>query len=62
MLEVLVVREKNGKREIKLIDVLYFLHSTAWKSLFGKAADFLELDSQNNDTCRYLFLNRMINE
>eukprot|EP01135_Chromosphaera_perkinsii_P008528 Nk52_evm1s1394 gene=Nk52_evmTU1s1394 len=50
MLEVLIMREKNGKRELKLIDVLYFIHSTVWKSLFGKAADFLELDSENSDT------------
>lgn len=35
MLDLLIVREKNGKREIKLLQILIFIKSTVWK-VFGK--------------------------
>lgn len=31
MLDLLIVREKNGKREIKLLQILIFIKSTVWK-------------------------------
>ena len=31
MLDLLVVREKGGKREIKLLQILIFIKSTVWK-------------------------------
>ncbi|XKL61018.1 hypothetical protein PGB90_008075 [Kerria lacca] len=48
---VFIRREKNYKREIKLLDILIFIKSTFWKNLFGKEADKLE---QANDDEYYL--------
>uniref|UniRef100_A0A8D3C8L6 Trafficking protein particle complex subunit 5 n=1 Tax=Scophthalmus maximus TaxID=52904 RepID=A0A8D3C8L6_SCOMX len=42
LLDVLVLREKNGKRETKLLNMLLFIKVNVWKSLFGKEADKLE--------------------
>nr|CAG4651445.1 EOG090X0H7V [Simocephalus serrulatus] len=53
MLDLLIVREKNGKREIKLLQILIFIKSTVWKSLFGKEADKLE-HSNDDDRTYYL--------
>lgn len=43
-LELVKLRErfKNTKREIRLVEMLQFIHSTLWKSLFGEAANELE--------------------
>ncbi|CAO0798615.1 unnamed protein product [Mucor circinelloides] len=49
VLELLAWREKVAKREIKVINVLYFIHSTVWKALFGKQADSLEKSTENED-------------
>ncbi|KAI9323123.1 NO signaling/Golgi transport ligand-binding domain-containing protein [Dichotomocladium elegans] len=49
MLELLVWREKNAKREIRVLGVLYFIHSIVWKALFGKQADSLEKSTENED-------------
>jgi hypothetical protein len=47
VLELYCWREKaakggEGKRFVRLIDILTFISSTVWKSLFGKGADSLE--------------------
>ena len=42
MLELLVHREKSGKRENRILGILSFLHTNVWKNLFGKTADSLE--------------------
>ena len=42
LLELLIHREKANKREIRLISILSFIHSTVWRTLFGKTADSLE--------------------
>lgn len=52
VLELLAWREKVAKREIKVINVLYFIHSTVWKALFGKQADSLEKSTENEDECK----------
>jgi len=49
-LELLCIREKSPKRMIKLIGILNFINTELWKSLFGKPADLLEKDSDQNDT------------
>ncbi|KAI8639834.1 NO signaling/Golgi transport ligand-binding domain-containing protein [Parasitella parasitica] len=49
VLELLAWREKVAKREIKVLNVLYFIHSTVWKALFGKQADSLEKSTENED-------------
>ncbi|KAL1930802.1 hypothetical protein VTP01DRAFT_10964 [Rhizomucor pusillus] len=49
MLELLTWRERNAKRETKVLGVLYFIHSVVWKALFGKQADSLEKSTENED-------------
>jgi hypothetical protein len=39
----------DGKRYNRLIELLTFISSTVWKSLFGKAADSLEKGSQSEN-------------
>lgn len=51
MLELLVWRDKNSKRENRVLGVLYFIHTVVWKALFGKAADSLEKSTENDDEC-----------
>ncbi|ORY95680.1 NO signaling/Golgi transport ligand-binding domain-containing protein [Syncephalastrum racemosum] len=48
-LELLTWREKNAKRENRVLGVLYFIHSVVWKSLFGKQADSLEKSTEHED-------------
>jgi len=49
MQELLPVRERAQKREIKLLNVLSWIHSTAWRILFGKQADSLEKSTERDD-------------
>lgn len=37
------------KREIKMMNVLQFISTTVWKSLFGKVADSLERSIDHSD-------------
>lgn len=48
LLEILCFREKNSKRDVRLLDILKFVHSTLWKYLFGRQARDLE---QSNTVC-----------
>ncbi|CAK9231652.1 unnamed protein product [Sphagnum troendelagicum] len=49
MLELLCHREKGNRRETRLLNILSFVHSTVWKSLFGKVADSLEKGTEHED-------------
>jgi len=42
VIDLIILREKNYKRETKLLNTLLFIRSTVWKTLFGKEADKLE--------------------
>lgn len=42
LLELLSYREKTLKRKPEVLDVLRFIHSTAWPYMFGKNADDLQ--------------------
>ncbi|RUS24249.1 NO signaling/Golgi transport ligand-binding domain-containing protein [Jimgerdemannia flammicorona] len=55
MLELLVWRDKNSKRETRVLSVLYFVHTVVWKNLFGKPADSLEKSTENDDECEWLW-------
>ncbi|CAI2731215.1 unnamed protein product [Schistosoma spindalis] len=44
MLDVVYLREKSTKRDIRLYNALIFLKSNFWKNLFNKEADELERD------------------
>ncbi|BES96743.1 trafficking protein particle complex subunit [Nesidiocoris tenuis] len=53
LIDLYFVREKNFKREIKLLNMLLFIKTTLWKGLFGKEADKLE---HANDDERIYYL------
>ena len=53
VLELLVWREKNSKRETRILGILQFIHTTVWKTLFGKPADSLEKSRENEDECPF---------
>ncbi|EFA85219.1 hypothetical protein PPL_02219 [Heterostelium album PN500] len=62
VLELLVVREKNAKRETKLLGILSFIHSTVWKALFGKQADSLEKSTEADDEYMISDANMIVNK
>ena len=49
MLELLAYRNRDYKRETRLMGVLQFVSTHVWKSLFGKAADSLERSIDHAD-------------
>ena len=48
LVDLSCLREKGGKREVKVLHVLMFVKVNLWKSLFGKEADKLEQASDND--------------
>lgn len=56
ILELLFLREKNFKREIKLLNMLLFVKSNVWKTLFGKEAD--KLEHANDDERTYYIIEK----
>ena len=50
-LDLLVWRDKNSKRETRVLGMLYFIHTAVWKTMFGKQADSLEKSTENEDEC-----------
>ena len=42
VLELLSYREKVLRRKPEVLDILRFIHSTAWPYMFGKSADDLQ--------------------
>lgn len=54
MIDVLCLREKTPKRETRLVNMLWFIQKTVWKTLFGKEADRLE-QATANESIYYLF-------
>lgn len=52
-LELITLRDgKNAKRETKVIEILQFIHTQLWKTLFGKVADELEKSSDSDQECK----------
>lgn len=49
VLELISHREKSGRRETKLVEILQFITSVCWKSLFGKPADGLQKSAENEN-------------
>ncbi|KAL6460659.1 hypothetical protein MHYP_G00306250 [Metynnis hypsauchen] len=56
LLDVLVLREKNGKRETKVLNILLFIKVNVWKALFGKEAD--KLEQANDDDKTYYIIEK----
>ena len=52
VVDILFIREKNYKREVRLINMLMFVKNSVWKSLFGKEADKLEQANDDELTCK----------
>ncbi|EDO27087.1 predicted protein [Nematostella vectensis] len=56
ILDVLVLREKGLKREVRVLNILLFIKSVLWKSLFGKEAD--KLEQANDDDKTYYIIEK----
>ncbi|KAL3869420.1 hypothetical protein ACJMK2_042108 [Sinanodonta woodiana] len=56
LLDVLFVREKGYKREIKLLNMLLFIKGNFWRTLFGKDAD--KLEQANDDDKTYYIIEK----
>lgn len=52
VVDTLLIREKNYKRETRLINMLIFIRSKVWITLFGKEADKLEQANDDKNTCK----------
>ena len=51
MSELCFFREKNAKREVKIVGILSYIKDNIWKTMFGKAADSLERATDKQDEC-----------
>lgn len=49
LLEVLSYRERNSRREVRLLEMLKFIHTSLWKCLFGRQARELEQSNTAED-------------
>lgn len=56
ILDLLFVRERSYRREVKLLQVLLFIKSGVWKALFGKEAD--KLEHANDDERTYYIIEK----
>lgn len=56
ILDLLFARERNFKRETKLLNILVFIKTTMWKALFGKEAD--KLEHANDDERTYFIIEK----
>jgi len=51
VIDSMFIRDKNYKREIRLINMLVFIRTKVWMTLFGKEADKLEQANDDETTC-----------
>lgn len=56
VVDIMLIREKNYKRETRLINMLIFIRSKVWLTLFGKEADKLEQANDDKNTCKAVLL------
>ncbi|KAL4236981.1 Trafficking protein particle complex subunit 5 [Mactra antiquata] len=56
LLDILFVRERGFKREVKLLNMLLFIKGNFWKTLFGKDAD--KLEQANDDERTYYIIEK----
>ena len=47
--ELSAFREKTVKRETKITNILYYIQTTVWKTLYGEKADALERSEKETD-------------
>eukprot|EP00158_Paraphelidium_tribonemae_P001845 Partr_v1_DN24873_c3_g1_i1_m29897 putative trafficking protein particle complex len=60
--EVLFWREKSGRRELKIVNMLMFVNTTVWRGLFGKSADSLERGTDSADEYMIIDNDLMVNK
>jgi len=56
ILDLVFVRDRTPKRELKLLSALLMIKSTLWKTLFGKEAD--KLEHANDDERTYYIIEK----
>lgn len=56
VIDLYFVRERNSKRETKLINMLLFIKTVLWKCLFGKEAE--KLEHANDDDRTYYIIEK----
>ena len=54
VMDSMAIREKNFKRETRLINMLVFIRTKVWINLFGKEAD--KLEQANDDETTYYII------
>lgn len=54
IVDLIVIRDKNYRREIKIINILMFIKTVLWRTLFDKDAD--RLDQANDDASTYYLI------
>ncbi|CAO1381233.1 unnamed protein product [Diamesa serratosioi] len=62
IIDLYIFREKNSKRETKLINMLLFIKTTLWKTLFGKEIDKLEHANDDERTYYIIETDAVINK
>ncbi|OWF47284.1 trafficking protein particle complex subunit 5-like [Mizuhopecten yessoensis] len=62
LLDLLFVREKGYKREVKLLNMLLFIKNNFWKTLFGKQADTLEHSNDDERTYYIIEAEHLVNK
>ena len=56
IIDALTLRVRGHRRDIKLLDMLMFIRSSLWKSLFGREAD--KLEHANDDEGTYYIIEK----
>ncbi|KAL7072947.1 hypothetical protein ACQ4LE_008010 [Meloidogyne hapla] len=56
LLDLITLREKGYKKDVKLLHMLMFLKGPVWKNLFGLEAD--KLERSNEDPCKYFLIEK----
>ncbi|KAL2313403.1 Transport protein particle subunit trs31 [Schizosaccharomyces pombe] len=62
LVELVVWRERNPKRETRILGILQYIHSSVWKYLFGKHADSLEKSKEASDEYMIVDNNPLLNK
>lgn len=56
IVDLILSRDKSLRRETRLINILMFIKTYLWKTLFGKEAD--KLEQANDDECIYYLIEK----
>merc|ERR1739848_108677 len=56
LIDTLTLRVRGSRRDVKLLDMLMFIRSSLWKSLFGREAD--KLEHANDDEGTYYIIEK----